>query len=183
MAAALPTYRLIHPSPERIHPRDRKPGSFYDGVTFSQFLLGPSVTGGTGIRTLVSPSASIESSLTFATPITGAALLSRDKVPTRLSIYLGSKLVETFNTDAAGYETQRYYGFVGVEFDKLVLTQDSAAPDVYDRFYAIDRLQLSAVPIPSASILFLSGIAVLMRRAVLAPSHRAQNAGRNLTNR
>jgi len=142
---------------------DVVPGAFYGSVTFSEFQLGPSVTGGSGIRTLISPIGIPESSISFASPVTAIALLSRDNVPTRLSIYLAGALVDSFDTDGAGYATPRYYGFAGVVFDKLVFTQDTAPPALLDRLYAVDQLQVRAIPLPATWISFAAGCWLLTR--------------------
>jgi len=61
-------------------------------------------------------------------------------------------LVDSFDTDGAGYATPRYYRFAGVVFDKLVFTQDIAPPALLDRLYAVDQLQVRAIPLPAAWI-------------------------------
>lgn len=133
------------------------------GVTFSEFQLGPSVTGGAGIRTMISPLGTPESSLSFDSPVTAIALLSRDKVPTRLSIYRAGALVDAFDTDGAGYATPRYYGFAGVIFNKLVFTQVTTPPELSDRLYAVDHLQVRAIPLPAAWVSFATGCWLLSR--------------------
>ena len=157
---------------------DVVPGAFYGSVTFSEFLLGPSVTGGSGIRTLISPVGIPESSISFASPVAAIALLSRDKVPTRLSIYLAGALVDSFDTDGAGYATPRYYGFAGVVFDKLVLTQETAPPALLDRLYAVDQLQVRAVPLPATWVSFAAGCWLVSRTGRRASRPKAFRSSR-----
>ncbi len=126
---------------------DEAPGDFYPNVSFNQFLLGPSVAGPSGIRTLVSPHAnpSLRSSIVVKNSISGIAFLIRAAVPIRITAYLASTEIATVLTNGEGYENPTYYGFGDISIDEVVFTFDSAPVEIADRFLAIDQLQLGAV--------------------------------------
>ena len=131
---------------------DEAPGDFYPNVSFNQFLLGPSVAGPSGIRTLVSPHAnpSLRSSIVVTNPIGGIAFLIRAAVPIRITAYLASAEIATVLTNGEGYENPVYYGFGDISLDEVVFTFDSPPVDIADRFMAIDQLQLGTVEKPRA---------------------------------
>lgn len=142
---------------------DQAPGHFYSLVSFEQFLLGPNLTGGTGVRTRIAPL--LTSAITFSVPGQGIALLSRDAVPTRITAYLVGVEVESFVTLAAGYANPTFYGLTGLVFDELRFTHDTTPATFDDRYFAIDRLQVTTVPLPAPAILILVGLIPLAIRA------------------
>ncbi len=135
---------------------DLPPGDYYAGVGFSEFHLGPSIFGGTGIRSLISPISDIHSAIIFSTPMASIAMNIRDTVATRLTISLDGTTVESFETVGGGYDTPIFYGFFGVLFDRIDFTHDLSPVELNDRIFGIDRLQSATVPLPPPIVLFLS---------------------------
>ena len=132
---------------------DQPPGDFYPNVSFTEFLLGPSVFGGTGIRSLISSYPSITSSIRMAKPVNGVAFLIRAAVPIRITAFLDSQEVGSVSTIGDGYNAPTYYGFDDLIVDQIVFNFDSVPSEITERFIGIDHLQLGAVlPLHSVQV-------------------------------
>ena len=162
---------------------DKPPGDFYSNVSFNEFLLGPSVFGGTGIRSLISGNPSIASAIVMAKPVNGVAFLVRAAAPLRITAFLNSQEIGSVSTNGDGYDVPTYYGFGEFTLDKIVLSFDSVPSELAERFIGIDHLQLGAIVSPNSVQVpqvwianFLLGLLVSFRAIKTLHNQREQYA-------
>lgn len=141
-------------------------GSFFAGMTFSNNLF---VTtdydgsyGSTG-QSIVNRFSSIgccsnPSSVSFASAITDVGFLFASNPTTvgdlsTFSAFRNNVLVESFSAHSGLTNSNRYYGFTGISFDRIEFNAGGA-----NKTYVLDNMQFAVTPVPEPEIYAMMAI-------------------------
>lgn len=144
-------------------PNDTLAGNLFAGVTFDGNTHVTNQYSGSfanfvgNALTNFFPCCAAQTMFTFANPVSAVGFsLATNPGVTTFTAELGGNVVETFSAPTSTSGSVNFYGFTGITFDSIQINAGGS-----NNAYAMDNLQVAAVPESETYAMLLAGLGLL----------------------